>query len=353
MRETARKNKKIFGAVLLLCALLAGCVRQGATPVQKNGVAMGSVVSVKLYNTDAQTADAVCAQIFSELQWLDTQVLSKNTDTSELWRLNQSENPEIPQEISAELYAALQQTKEIYDLSGGHAALSSGALTEIWGLDTESFRVPSAVEIDAAKRLCADGTVNLDEANRVAFRKGQILNLGSVGKGLGCDRAAEILLQNGFSEGKSGAVISVGGSLAVLGSPKAGERFTVGIRDPFGAENAYFATLKTGECFISTSGSYEKTFTENGKTYHHLLDLTSGYPAETELTAVTVRAETGLLSDALSTLCFLIGETEAGPILTQYGADAVFVYTDRTVRITDGLRADIAVTDKAYTLEDV
>lgn len=352
-RRNTQKNRKPLWILLLLCAVLAGCVRQGTAPVQKNGVAMGSVVSVKLYNTDAKTADALCTQVFSELQRLDAQVLSKNTDTSELWRLNQSENPEIPQEITKELYAALQQTKEIYGLSGGRAALASGALTELWGMDTENFRVPSVAAIDAAKRLCADGTVNLDEENRVAFRKGQILNLGSVGKGIGCDRAAEVLLQNGLSETQAGAVISVGGSLAVLGSPKAGERFTVGIRDPFGTENAYFATLKTGRCFISTSGSYEKTFTENGKIYHHLLDITSGYPAETELTAVTVRAETGLLSDALSTLCFLIGETEARPILERYGADAVFVYADKTVHATVGLRADIAVTDNTYTLEDV
>lgn len=337
----------------MLCAVLAGCVRQGTAPVQKNGVAMGSVVSVKLYNTETQTADAVCTQIFSELQRLDTQVLSKNTENAELWRLNQSENPETPQEVSAELYAALEKTKEIYGFSGGRAALSSGALTEIWGLDTESFRVPTSAEIDAAKRLCTDSTVRLDEENRVAFARGQKLNLGSVGKGIGCDKAVEILLQNGFSKADMGAVISVGGSLGVLGSPKAGERFTVGIRDPFGSENEYFATLKTDECFLSTSGSYEKTFTENGKTYHHLLDLTSGYPAETPLVAVTARAENGLLSDALSTLCFLVGETEAEPILKRYGADAVFVYADKTVHVTDGLRADITITNRAYHLEDV
>lgn len=352
MRKKSQKNRKCFWTVLLLCVLLAGCVRQGTVPVQQNGIAMGSVVSVKLYNTETQAADRMCAQVFTELQRLDTQVLSKNTETAELWRLNQSENPEIPQEISTELYTYLQKTKEIYAFSDGRAALSSGTLTEIWGMDTENFRVPTSAEIDTAKRLCTDSTVRLDEENRVDFTRGQKLNLGSVGKGIGCDRAVEILLQNGFSKTESGAVISVGGSLAIFGSPKAGEQFTVGIRNPFGSENDYFATLKTDECFISTSGSYEKNFTENGKTYHHLLDLTSGYPAETSLVAVTVRAETGLLSDALSTLCFLVGETQARPILEQYHADAVFVYTDRTVHVTDGLRADITLCDHAYILED-
>lgn len=351
--QAVRKNRIPLLIFLVLCVALAGCARQEQTPVQKNGVAMGSVVSVKLYNTDAQTADALCTQIFAELQRLDTQVLSKNTETSELWRLNQSAHPEIPQEISAELYAALEKTKEIYGFSGGRAALSSGALTEIWGMDTEAFRVPSEAEIDAAKRLCTDDTVQLDEANRVSFQKGQKLNLGSVGKGLGCDRAVAVLLQNGFSREQSSAVISVGGSLGVLGSPKAGGDFTVGVRDPFGAENEYFATLKTGECFISTSGSYEKTFTENGKTYHHLLDLASGYPAETQLVSVTVRAKNGLLSDALSTLCFLVGEEKARPIVSQYSADALFVYADKTVHMTDRLREAVTITDSTYHLEEL
>ena len=84
--------------------------------------------------------------------------------------------------------------------------------------------------------------------------------------------------------------------------------------------NEYFATLTVGERFLSTSGSYEKQFTENGKTYHHILDLTTGYPAETQLVSVTIVAQTGLQSDALSTLCFLLGEEDSCEVLELYNA---------------------------------
>ena len=66
------------------------------------------------------------------------------------------------------------------------------------------------------------------------------------------------------------------------------------MRDPFGTANDYFAVVSVGDAFLSTSGTYEKQFTVDGKTYHHLLDLTTGYPAETTLCSVTVLAETGL-----------------------------------------------------------
>ena len=140
---------------------------------------------------------------------------------------------------------------------------------------------------------------------------------------------------------------------AIPGSPKDGAPFTVGVRDPKGSENAYFATLSLYGGFVSTSGSYEKKFEQDGKTYHHLLDLTTGYPAETDLCAVTVTANTGLQSDALSTLCFLLGEEKSLPILQEYGAEAIFVYTDKTVHVTGGLSSALQITDSTYQAEAV
>ncbi len=109
--------------------------------------------------------------------------------------------------------------------------------------------------------------------------------------------------------------------------------------------------LSLTDAFISTSGDYEKRFTaEDGKTYFHILDLTTGYPVQTELTSVTIKAPTGLLSDALSTLCFILGKEESLPILEKYNADAVFVYKDRTVFATDGIKPYLKITNGDYSL---
>ena len=56
------------------------------------------------------------------------------------------------------------------------------------------------------------------------------------------------------------------------------------------------------------------------------------------LTSVTIKAPTGLLRDALSTLCFILGKEESLPILEKSNADAVFVYKDKTVFATDGIK---------------
>ena len=170
------------------------------------------------------------------------------------------------------------------------------------------------------------------------------LDLGSVGKGAACDSAAAVLKDNGAS-----GVVAVGGSLACVGEKPGGGDWNINVRDPFGGANVYFAALTVGETYISTSGSYEKQFTENGKTYHHILDLTTGYPAETQLVSVTIVAQTGLQSDALSTLCFLLGEEDSREVLELYNAQAVFVYADRTVSATASLRGSVELVNDAYT----
>ena len=190
------------------------------------------------------------------------------------------------------------------------------------------------------------------DGKKVYIPDGAKLNLGSAGKGIALDEAVKRIDEINSQGGKiTGAVISVGGSVATYGLPKKGKSWNVGIRDPYKTENDYFAVLSLTDAFISTSGDYEKKFTaEDGKTYFHILDLTTGYPVQTELTSVTIKAPTGLLSDALSTLCFILGKEESLPILEKYNADAVFVYKDKTVFATDGIKPYLKITNGDYSL---
>ena len=347
------KIRALGAAVLVLASALCACSRGGTqTPSgQAQDIAMGSAISVSAYGGSKEAAHSLCVAACDAVQALDTRVLSKTASSSELYRLNHTDEAERPVTVSSELFDALAETKAIYAYSGGKAALGCGALTSLWGMDTDEFRVPAQEEIDAARALCSDDTVQLDaENNTVSFAPGQELNLGSTGKGLGCDRAAQVLREAVDAGTITGGIVSVGGSIAAVGSSDGeGTSWRVGIRDPFGTANEYFAALTVGERFLSTSGSYEKQFTENGKTYHHILDLTTGYPAETQLVSVTIVAQTGLQSDALSTLCFLLGEEDSREVLELYNAQAVFVYADRTVSATASLRGSVELVNDAYT----
>lgn len=308
---------------------------------------MGSTVIVQLYGEEKANA-SLKSTVIDEIKRLD-KIISKNNPESELYTINQ--NSGEYNQISNELFDYIWDTTDIYSFSENKLSATSGALTEIWGIDTEEFKLPTDSEIKKAIPLCLDCNINVTEnesGTSILVKEGQLFNLGSVGKGIACDRAVDKISEN---EACQGAVISVGGSVAVYGSNEGNKKWSVGIRDPFGDANDIFATLSLENCFVSTSGNYEKSFTLDGKTYHHILDLETGYPVENDLTSVTVVAKSGLESDALSTLCYVLGEEKSSEIIKTYGAEAVFVYSDKTVSVTDGIKDGFKLSNSKYTLK--
>ena len=135
------------------------------------------------------------------------------------------------------------------------------------------------------------------------------LDLGSVGKGAACDAAVAAYKEAGVDR----AVVAVGGSVGVWGEKPFGQLWNIAVRDP--DSEGSLGTLSVPSGFLSTSGSYEKQFEEDGVTYHHILDPKTGYPAESGLVGVTIWSDSGVLSDALSTACFVLGMEESLPLL--------------------------------------
>ncbi len=122
------------------------------------------------------------------------------------------------------------------------------------------------------------------------------------------------------------AVVSVGGSVGVWGEKPSGKPWYVALRDPDSEGSLGEISIPSG--FLSTSGSYEKQFTQDGVTYHHLLDPDTGYPADTGLLSVTVWSDSGVLSDALSTACFVMGMEDSQPLLEEFAQGAIFITED-------------------------
>ena len=55
---------------------------------------------------------------------------------------------------------------------------------------------------------------------------------------------------------------------------------------------------------VVTSGIYERSLTEAGRVYHHLLDPTTGYPLETEMASLTIISDASVDGEIWTTRLF-------------------------------------------------
>lgn len=336
-----KKKLVIAGAVILIVAVIAGfCVKPvkqffaDRKAAQKTGFYMDTVVTADITGENCgETADAV----FNAIQVLEEFCLSKTAEGSDIYELNEKGK----YEVTDSTLGILEKSLEVCKKSGGALDIGIGKLVDLWNVKNRQTP-PSQEETDALRGSRYE-EISVD-ANEVTLGDGVKIDLGAVGKGAACDSARDICALSGVKR----AVISVGGSVLLYGE---GE-FTVGIASPETGSADYIAVLTTGAGFVSTSGTYERFFDYEGKRYHHILDPETGYPVDNGLCSVTVVSDSGILSDALSTACFVLGLEDGMNLCEEYGCQAVFITDDGKIYTTDGIRDSLEISDDSFSFAD-
>ncbi len=341
MKSCRRKNVRTVRYMLLSLLLLCGCEKQ-PEPISKVDTAMGTVVQETLYVTDVEKGEQAATEIISELNELEQEYLSWRLESSEIARLNAQAGKQEGFLLSQELSTDLERIWEVSKNSNGALDITVGQVTKLWNLDTfakgqdaaqNGFEIPSEVAVQQVLSLTGYEKVTLKEGN-IWLPEGMSLDLGAVGKGIACDRISDYLKD---CEEIHGAVISVGGSIVTYGSKPDGSAFRVAIVHPR-EEGAFLGTLTLqGEWYVSTSGDYERYVEKDGIRYHHIMDPKTGYPADGGVLSVTILSKSGLLSDALSTACFVLGVEEGKKLAQEFGAEALFVTKELEMIYTDGM----------------
>ena len=215
-------------------------------------------------------------------------------------------------------------------------------------VNNEANNTPDNTALNEERLETTDKKTNTDESISSIYIEDQCtLDLGAVGKGIACDVAQNYLKQQ---KEVSGAVIAVGGSILLYGSKADGTNWNVAVQNPRGKDGEAMGVLSlSGTTNVSTSGDYEKYFMQNGKRYHHILDPSTGYPAESSLISVTVVSDNGLLSDGLSTACFVLGKEKGERLLETYGAEGVFIDQNKKVTVTKGLKDKFTILNEEYS----
>lgn len=265
--------------------------------------AMGTTFTVVLYGEDRDRMEAAAEAAFAEVRRLD-RMLSNFRPASEWSRVNR-EAAEYPVRVSRELFELLAACVRYSRASQGAFDITVGPLMKVWGFYRGSGRLPGREEVSAALTRVGYQNLLLDEENQtVRFAQpGVEIDPGGIGKGFAVDRVVAVLKDHGVS---AALVSASGSSIYGLGAPPGEPRgWEVRIRHPRD-ETQTVESLYLRDQSLSTSGSYEKFFVAEGRTYSHIMDPRTGYPAEGML-SVSVVAPKTLDSEAWTKPFFILG----------------------------------------------
>jgi thiamine biosynthesis lipoprotein len=292
------------GFLLGLC--LAGALSPQQTELlrlEKTGDAMGSTFTIEIYGRDRIAMEAAVDAAFDEVRRLDD-VLS-NYKRDSVWSEINRTAAQRPVEVSPEMYRLLEQCLEYSRASEGAFDITVGPLMKVWGFYKGSGKLPHRAEVSAALTKVGYRHVRLDaNARTVQYdRPGVEIDPGGIGKGYAVDRMVNVLRQKGF---QNALVAGSGSSIYGMGTPPAEARgWRIEIKNPWDTSRTA-AEIFLKDMSLSTSGSYEKFFRVGGRTYSHLMDPRTGYPAA-GAASVSVIAPRTLDSEAWTKPYFVNG----------------------------------------------
>jgi len=322
----------------VLGSFLSG--RRGAWLKREEAV-MGTSIGIELWADEPAAGEAAITAVMDEMRRID-RTMSPHKDDSELSRINR-EAFAAPVPVSVEMARLIVRAAEFSELSGGAFDITYAAVGQLY--DYRNRVRPSEAELAAARAAVGWRNLVLDsQARTVRFmRPGMRIDLGGFAKGHAVDNATAILRRRGVAH----AMVSAGGDSRVIGDRR-GRPWTIGVRDPR-RPGQVAAMLPLEDVSISTSGDYERYFDAEGTRFHHLIDPATG-KSPRGIQSVTILADDGLTSEALSKIVFVLG-VERGMALveSQSGVDAVVVDAADALHFSSGLLAASPQTSASTT----
>ncbi len=319
-------------AILLVfvCFSAAGCgtVPQGkdADKYTSTFFAMDTVMEVTVYGDEKNLKEAE-----NTVKRLES-LFSVTDETSDIYILNKNGEADV----SAETCELLSRALDLCKRAEGVLDITVYPIVKAWGFTTQEYRVPAETELRALLGNVDFSKVNVSEGGRVTIPEGVTVDLGSVAKGYTGDRLVGLFKENGVKS----ALINLGGNVRALGSKPDGSAWKVAIADPHGGSN-YAGVVSVTDKNVITSGAYERYFERDGHRYHHIIDTSTGYPADNGFLSVSVIGEDGVLCDAFSTALFAMGPEKAYDFWKKSSDfEAIFITSDDRIIITEGIKDD-------------
>lgn len=324
-RIAKRAAKLAALTVLLILIIITHTACGDESPPSKTDFCLDTSCTITIYDDmDKSDAEQLLEDSFKLIREYEN-ILSRTITDSEVSMINEADGEWI--EASDDTIDIIEMANKVAYESGGVFDITIGKVTRLWDFKAEEPQVPAAADIEAALPHIDYKTITTGGGKVILSDPEAEIDLGGVAKGAIADKVCAFL----EGEGVTSVVVNLGGNVVVIGEKEEGTPWTVGIERPFTDRKELVGVIQVTDKAVVTSGIYERNFEVGGKIYHHILDPETGYPAETDLEAVTIIADKGYsgFCDALSTACLILGKEDA----MQFIKEQQMRYPDRHIEV--------------------
>jgi FAD:protein FMN transferase len=325
-----RSDKRVAVAVLMIVALARAANSQSSSAVLVYGkkYVMGTVYEIAAYDQSPEHATDAIAKALEEVVRIDA-LMSNFKPESALSQLDRSAHFHT-QTVPADLYRVIDAALLYSRLTGGKFDISVAPWVDLWKAALSGGAIPTAEQQNTVRSCVGYEKIELTPPDQITFHSPCMrLDLGSIGKGYAVDRAAEVLRDWGIHD----ALINAGGStLLAMGAPPGKSAWLLHLRDPSGRLDPQ--VMLKDETVSASEQSPPSLLAKDSA--GHIIDPDTGMPLHTDF-AVSVTAETGTESDALSTSLLLVGP-EKGKALAGHlkNVSAIWVSPQARTEIING-----------------
>jgi thiamine biosynthesis lipoprotein len=334
----------LFLLILLVFILILIFVTKNTPKLtsERSFYALGTIINLKAFGKESERAINEAIQRLVDID--DKMSAFKNS--SEISKINKNAGFP-PQVVSNDTFYVIDKAITYSELSDGTFDPTIRPLVSLWGIGTNSERIPEKNEIEEKLKLVNYRDILLNKTDNYIGLKyqHQSIDVGGIAKGYAADEVINIFIKHDIKS----AIVDLGGNIFVLGDKNNGSPWNVGIQNPFEPRGNHVGILSLKNKSIVTSGNYERFFMKNGESFHHIIDPKTGYPSKSKVISATIISDKSIDGDGLSTGVYIMGIDKAMKLIESLkGIDAIFITEDKNVYITSGINEHFKLSNKEF-----
>jgi thiamine biosynthesis lipoprotein len=262
--------------------------------VERTEFLLGTVIQIKIEKV--KDSDKILNSAFELIKNFEDR-FSIFKQESEISKLNKYKKLKV----SSDLLNVIKKAIYISEITDGAFDITCKPIIDLYKEKSKENKTPAEKEIEEVLKNVGWRKIKIKD-DFVILSDNMEIDLGGIAKGYIVDKTFQFLKSNGIKNG----LINAGGDIYCWGFNEKGEKWKIGIENPF-EESKIIGIFEITDKGIATSGNYKRYLEIKKKKIGHIINPRTGLPTGENIASVTVIANDCTIADGFATGIFVLG----------------------------------------------